>query len=101
MPANRRRPRRTSAAPKRKLRRDLSEDFADDFPEDDDAPAGRRQRWRSAAVSLGPAEDEVGKDGGRRWRCWCWLGLCAGALLLARDMRDARSAVFYPVGVVD
>ena len=36
-------PRRVSAAPNRKLRRDLSEDFADDWDEDDDAPVARRK----------------------------------------------------------
>jgi cell division protein FtsQ len=35
-------PRRVSAAPNRKLRRDMIEDFADDPYEDDDAPVGRR-----------------------------------------------------------
>src|ERR1700754_5060851 len=34
-------PRRVSAAPNRKLRRDLSEDFAEPY-EDDDVPVGRR-----------------------------------------------------------
>jgi cell division protein FtsQ len=37
------RPRRVSASPNRKLRRDFIEDFADDPYEDDDAPAGRRK----------------------------------------------------------
>ena len=36
-------PRRVSASPDRKLRRDLSEDFADDPYWEDDAPVGRRK----------------------------------------------------------
>jgi cell division protein FtsQ len=36
-------PRRVSAAPNRKMRRDFVEDFADDPYEDEDAPVGRRK----------------------------------------------------------
>ena len=40
-------PRRVSATPNRKLRRDFTEDFADDFGDDDDLPVGRRQAGTS------------------------------------------------------
>jgi cell division protein FtsQ len=77
-------PRRTSASPNRKLRRDFSDEFADDFL-DEDAPVGRRRggvrvkfrgglprtRWgRIAAVSA----------------LVIFLGLCGAALLVTRDM---------------
>ena len=78
-------PRRTSAAPKRKLRRDFSEDFADEFPEEDDAPAGRRQRgvrlrfrWGLPATKWGRLAAGIALI--------VLAGICAGALWLARNM---------------
>lgn len=78
-------PRRTSAAPTRKLRRDFSEDFADDFPDEDDASAGRRQRgvqlrfrWGLPKTKWGRMASGVGLV--------VLAGLCFGALLLARNM---------------
>lgn len=84
-------PRRTSVAPKRKLRRDFSEDFADDFPEDEDAPTGRKQkgvrlrfRWGMPATKWGRMSAGFGLV--------VLAGLCFGALLLVRDsvMHDPR-----------
>ena len=62
-------PRRTSATPNRKLRRDFSEDFAedfaDDFAEEDDAPGhAAAAGWRAAEVSRRVAANQVGKDRG-------------------------------------
>ncbi|HZY60996.1 MAG TPA: FtsQ-type POTRA domain-containing protein [Edaphobacter sp.] len=54
-------PRRTSATPKRKLRRDFSEDFADDFPEDDELPGGRRQRGVRVRFRWGMPTSRWGK----------------------------------------
>ena len=85
-------PRRTSVAPKRKLRRDFSEDFADDFPEDEeDAPGKRRSqgirlrfRWGLPASKWGRIAAGFGLV--------VLAGLCFGALLLVRDsvMHDPR-----------
>lgn len=77
-------PRRTSATPKRKLRRDFSEDFADDFPEDD-LPGGRRQRGVRVRLRWGMPATKWGKLA---------LGLmlavlaaaCMGAAILAKRM---------------
>ena len=84
-------PRRTSAAPKRKLRRDLSEDFADDFPEDEDAPAGRRQRGVKLRLRWGMPRTKWGRIAAALGLMLV-AGACAGALWLARDMvmRDPR-----------
>ncbi|MDW5264164.1 MULTISPECIES: cell division protein FtsQ/DivIB [Acidobacteriaceae] len=77
--------------PKRKLRRDFSEDFADDFPEDDDTPAGRRQRGVQLRFRWG-----LPKTKWSRMAAGAALvvlaGLCFGALLLVRDsvMHDPR-----------
>jgi cell division protein FtsQ len=78
-------PRRTSAAPRRKLRRDLSEDFADDFPEDEDAPAGRRQRGVKLRLRWGLPRTKWGRIGAGL-ALLMLAGVCGGALWLARTM---------------
>jgi cell division protein FtsQ len=84
-------PRRTSAAPARKLRRDLSEDFADDFPEDNDAPAGRRQRGVQLRFRWGLPKTKWSRISAGAGLVLL-AGLCFGALLLVRDsvMHDPR-----------
>jgi len=84
-------PRRTSAAPARKLRRDLSEDFADDFPEDNDAPAGRRQRGVQLRFRWGLPKTKWSRIAAGAGLVLL-AGLCFGALLLVRDsvMHDPR-----------
>ncbi len=78
-------PRRTSAAPARKLRRDLSEDFADDFPDEDDAPAGRRQRGVRVRFRWGLPGTKWGRMAAG-FALAVLAGICFGALLLVRNM---------------
>jgi cell division protein FtsQ len=78
-------PRRTSAVPKRKLRRDFSEDFADDFPEEEDAPAGRKQRGVRLRFRWGLPRTKWGRIAAGAGLV-VLAGLCFGALLLAKDM---------------
>jgi cell division protein FtsQ len=79
-------PRRTSASPNRKLRRDFSDEFADDFLEEDDAPVGRRRR---AGVRLkfrgGLPRTKWGRIAAG-FVVVMLLGLCVAALLVARSM---------------
>lgn len=84
-------PRRTSAAPKRKLRRDFSEDFADDFPEDDEAPGKRRSQGLRLRFRWGMPATKWGKMAAG-FALMVLAGLCFGALLLVRDsvMHDPR-----------
>jgi cell division protein FtsQ len=83
-------PRRT-AAPARKLRRDLTEDFADDFPEDSEAPAGRRQRGVQLRFRWGLPKTKWSRIAAGAALAML-AGLCFGALLLVRDsvMHDPR-----------
>jgi cell division protein FtsQ len=85
-------PRRVSASPNRKLRRDLVEDFADDLY-DDDAPVGRRKtgvrvRFRGLPTT---------KWGRIFAGCFLVLvlGVCAAAYLMARDylLHDERFVI--------
>jgi cell division protein FtsQ len=78
-------PRRTSAAPRRKLRRDFSEDFADDFPDEDDAPAGRRQRGIRLRFRWGLPRTKWGRMAAG-FALVVLAGICFGALLLVRNM---------------
>jgi cell division protein FtsQ len=84
-------PRRTSAAPKRKLRRDFTEDFADDFPDEDDAPAGRRQRGVRVRFRWGLPRTKWGRLAAG-FAVLVLIGVFAGALLLVRNkvMHDPR-----------
>ena len=84
-------PRRTSAAPTRKLRRDFTEDFADDFPEDEDAPAERKQRGVRLRFRWGLPRTKWARMAAGAGLVLL-AGLCFGALLLARNMlmRDPR-----------
>ncbi|WP_433984943.1 FtsQ-type POTRA domain-containing protein [Tunturiibacter empetritectus] len=86
-------PRRVSASPERRLRRDLSEDFADDPHWEDDAPVGRRKaglrvrfrgvpstRWGRIAAGCGVV---------------VLLGICAGLFAMARSflLHDERFVI--------
>lgn len=84
-------PRRTSVAPKRKLRRDFSEDFADEFPEDEDAPGKRRSRGLRLRFRWGLPASKWGKIA-TGFGLVVLAGLCFGAMLLVRDsvMHDPR-----------
>lgn len=84
-------PRRTSVAPKRKLRRDFSEDFADDFPEDDEAPGKRRSQGLRLRFRWGMPETKWGRMAAG-FALVMLAGLCFGALLLVKDsvMHDPR-----------
>ncbi len=78
-------PRRTSVAPKRKLRRDFTDDFADDFSDDDDAPVGRRRAGTRVRVRGGLPKTTGG------WiaaavAVLVVVGVCVGTVLMVRDM---------------
>ena len=90
-------PRRTSATPNRKLRRDFSDDFAEDFADsdEDDVPVTRRGR-KGVRVKF---------RGGLPRTKWgriaagivvlILLGLCAAGLLMVRDwlLHDERFVI--------
>jgi cell division protein FtsQ len=78
-------PRRTSAAPRRKLRRDFTEDFADDFPDEEDAPAGRRQRGVRLRFRWGLPRTKWGRMAAG-FALIVLAGIFAGALLLVKTM---------------
>jgi cell division protein FtsQ len=86
-------PRRVSASPDRKLRRDLSEDFADDPYWEDDAPAGRRKAALRVQFRGMPAT----KWGRIVAGCGVLvlLGICAGGFLMARSflLHDERFVI--------
>ena len=78
-------PRRTSVAPKRKLRRDFTDDFADDFSDDDDTPVGRRRTGTRVRVRGGLPRTTGG------WiaaavAVLVVVGVCVGTVLMVRDM---------------
>ena len=79
-------PRRTSVAPKRKLRRDFTDDFADDFSDDDDTPpVGRRRAGTRVRVRGGLPRTKAG------WiaavaAVLVVVGVCVGTVLMVRDM---------------
>jgi cell division protein FtsQ len=84
-------PRRTSAAPKRKLRRDFDEDFAEDFSDEDEAPGKRRSQGLRLRVRWGLPVSKWGKIAAG-FGLVLLAGLCFGALLLIRNsvMHDPR-----------
>jgi len=86
-------PRRVSASPDRKLRRDLSEDFADDPYWEEDAPASRRKAGLRVRFRGIPAT----KWGRIAAGCGVvvLLGLCAGGFLMARSflLNDERFVI--------
>jgi cell division protein FtsQ len=86
-------PRRVSASPNRKLRRDRSEDFADDPYEDDDVPmrtrsTGLRLRFRGLPTTKGGRIVAV---------CFVavWLGMCVALVLMVRSflLHDERFVI--------
>ncbi|MBB5339441.1 cell division protein FtsQ/DivIB [Tunturiibacter gelidoferens] len=86
-------PRRVSASPERRLRRDLSEDFADDPHWDDDAPVGRRKAGVRVRFRGVPAT----KWGRIAAGCGVvvLLGVCAGLFAMARSflLHDERFVI--------
>ena len=87
-------PRRTSASPKRKLRRDFSEDFADDLMEDDDVPAAARRGGVRLRLRVGLPRTKWGRIAAG-FVVLVLLGICGAAAMLARNavMHDARFAI--------
>ena len=78
-------PRRTSVAPKRKLRRDFTDDFADDFSDDDDTPPVGRRAGTRVRVRGGLPRTKAG------WiaavaAVLVVVGVCVGTVLMVRDM---------------
>jgi cell division protein FtsQ len=87
-------PRRVSASPKRKLRRDFSDEFADDFTDDEDAPvtrqpAGLRLRFGGLPRTMG------GRIVAAIALLLC-VGMCYGAVLLARNVLLHDERFFIP-----
>jgi cell division protein FtsQ len=78
-------PRRTSVAPKRKLRRDFTDDFADDFSDDDDAPVGRRRSATRVRVR-GGLPRTIGGRIAAVVAVLAVVGVCVGTVLMVRDM---------------
>src|ERR1700733_6564686 len=86
-------PRRVSAAPNRKMRRDFIEDFADDPYEDDEAPVGRRKAGVRVRFRGLPAT-----KGGRIFAGFLLLlclGVGAAAFLMAESylLHDERFVI--------
>jgi cell division protein FtsQ len=86
-------PRRVTASPNRKLRRDFSEEFADDFDGDEDAPvmprrSGLRLRFRGLPRTIG------GRIVAGVVLALC-LGLCGAVLMFARNvlLHDERFVI--------
>jgi cell division protein FtsQ len=86
------RPRRVSAAPNRRLRRDFTEDFADDGYEDDFEPVARRTGLR--VRFRGVPKTRAGKIVAGCVLVVC-LGLCGAVFLMARSflMHDERFVI--------
>jgi cell division protein FtsQ len=87
-------PRRVSAAPNRKLRRDFSEDFSDDFADEDDGvPMGRR----SAGLRLRFRGLPTTKWGRifAGFAVLVWLGMCVALVLMVRSflLHDERFVI--------
>jgi cell division protein FtsQ len=86
-------PRRVSASPNRKLRRDRSEDFADDPYEDDDVP----MRTRSTGLRLRFRGLPTTKGGRIVAACFVavWLGMCVALVLMVRSflLHDERFVI--------
>ena len=86
-------PRRVTASPNRKLRRDFSDDFTDDFDDDGDAPviprrSGLRLRFRGLPQTVG------GRIATGVVLALC-LGLCGAVFMFARDvlLHDERFVI--------
>jgi cell division protein FtsQ len=86
-------PRRVTASPNRKLRRDFSDDFIDDFDDDGDAPviprrSGLRLRFRGLPQTVG------GRIAAGVVLALC-LGLCGAVFMFARDvlLHDERFVI--------
>jgi cell division protein FtsQ len=87
-------PRRVSASPRRKLRRDFSDEFADDFIDDEDAPVNRRPT--GVRLRFGGLPRTVGgriAAGGALLLC---LGMCSATAMLARSVLLHDERFFIP-----
>ncbi len=86
-------PRRVSASPNRKLRRDLSEDLADDFSDDDAPvtrrPAGLRLRFGGLPKTAG------GRIAAAAALTLC-LGMCGAVMVMARRVLLHDERFFIP-----
>jgi cell division protein FtsQ len=87
-------PRRVSASPSRKLRRDLTEDLADDFSDDEDAPvtrrpAGLRLRFGGLPKTMG------GRIAAAAALALC-LGVCGAVMVMARKVLLHDERFFIP-----
>lgn len=87
-------PRRTSATPNRKLRRDFSEDFADEMPDDDDAPVTRRRGGVRLKFRGGLPRTKWGRIAAG-FVVAGFLGVCVAAVAMARNalMHDERFVI--------
>ena len=79
-------PRRTSVAPKRKLRRDFTDDFADDFSDDDDTPPVGRRRAGTRVRVRGGLPKTTGGWVAAVVAVLVVVGVCVGTVLMVRDM---------------
>lgn len=79
-------PRRTSVAPKRKLRRDFTDDFADDFSDDDDTPPVGRRRAGTRVRVRGGLPKTTGGWIAAVVAVLVVVGVGVGTLLMVRDM---------------
>jgi cell division protein FtsQ len=86
-------PRRVSASPNRKLRRDFSDELADALDDGDDIPArrgtGLRLRFRGLPKTMG------GRIAGVAALTLC-VGMCAAVVLLARNVLLHDERFFIP-----
>jgi cell division protein FtsQ len=78
-------PRRTSATPARKLRRDFREEFDDDSFEDDDAPAGRRSAGVRVRFRGGLPTSTWGRIAAGVAVLFC-VGFCFAVFLVAKSL---------------
>jgi cell division protein FtsQ len=87
-------PRRVSASPSRKLRRDLSEDLADDFSDDEDAPVTRRPA--GLRLRFGGLPKTAGGRIAAAAALMLCLGMCGAGMVLARKVLLHDERFFIP-----
>jgi cell division protein FtsQ len=87
-------PRRVSASPSRKLRRDLTEDLADDFSDDEDAPVTRRPA--GLRLRFGGLPKTAGGRIAAAAALTLCLGMCGASLVLARRVLLHDERFFIP-----
>jgi cell division protein FtsQ len=87
-------PRRVSASPNRKLRRDFSDEFADEFMDDEDAPVTRRPV--GLRLRFGGLPRTMGGRIAAAAALLLCLGMCYAAVLLARNVLLHDERFFIP-----